>query len=60
MSDYTDPDPKELICLQCKNYIGDFTCLAFPDGIPDKIVFETNKHDIPTNDQENEIVFEKE
>lgn len=34
------------ICFQCRNYIGDFSCHAFPNGIPEKLLF-LNKHDSP-------------
>lgn len=54
----------------CKHYIGakDFTeiaeedqrliCKAFPDGIPEEIIYGDNLHLIPINGQENKIVFE--
>ncbi len=40
------------ICFFCKHYdpeSGDFypTCKAFPDGIPEKIFFETGDHRQP-------------
>lgn len=56
---------------QCKHYLGvsqpDGTemtercvCRAFPQGIPDDIVLGKNLHKVPTPEQENDIVFEKE
>ena len=35
-------------------------CKAFPDGIPNEISYEENKHLTPLPDQGNDIVFEKE
>jgi hypothetical protein len=49
-----------LICFSCihrRNGWDGGGCDAFPDGIPDQII-ETNKHDKPLKEQENEIVFE--
>jgi hypothetical protein len=38
---------------------GDFlpVCKAFPSGIPDEITDETNKHDKPLKDQNNDLVY---
>ena len=35
-------------------------CKAFPDGIPDEIVYGDNKHLKPLPEQKNDVVFEKE
>lgn len=47
-----------LICFHCKHWqpikLG---CLAFPDGIPDKIL-RTNKHDKVFKEQKNRLVYE--
>lgn len=36
-------------CLDCKHFIDDtkFTCKAFPDGIPDDLVFNKVSHKKP-------------
>lgn len=34
-------------------------CLAFPDGIPESISLEDNKHLTPIENQGNELVFQK-
>lgn len=51
------------VCLNCKFYSADnferFTCKAFPDGIPDEIIINGNKHIKPLADQDNDIVFEE-
>lgn len=47
------------ICLSCSNYIGNFECSAFPDGIPDEIVTGENDHKTPLKDQKNPITFER-
>ncbi len=31
-------------CDMCKNYIADFTCSAFPKGIPTKILTDEISH----------------
>lgn len=48
------------ICFLCKNYKGGKTykCSAFPDGIPNEILFGENDHSEPLPDQNNDIVFE--
>lgn len=52
---------KEPICFFCKHFIEgkDYKCQAFPDGIPNDILFDKNDHSKPLPDQKNEIVFEK-
>ncbi len=46
-------------CLDCKNLIDDekFTCKAFPDGIPDEILFNEADHTKPYKG-DNGIRFE--
>lgn len=34
-------------------------CEAFPEGIPDDIAYGENKHSKATNDQLNDIVYER-
>lgn len=50
------------VCLKCKHYhstnFEGFTCDAFPDGIPDELFFEGEKHIKPLPEQDNGIVFE--
>ena len=45
-------------CVECKNYIGDLICMAFPDGIPKEILLDENDHSKPLPEQDNDIVFE--
>lgn len=56
---------------KCKHFLGVYqpddterfevvNCEAFPEGIPDNIAYGDNLHEIPTDDQLNEIVYEKE
>ncbi len=47
------------LCINCKNYIGDLSCRAFPDGIPQEILLGENDHSEPLPEQENDIVFEQ-
>ncbi len=47
-----------ILCNICKNYMGDLTCQAFPDGIPDEILSGNNDHSKPLPEQGNDIVFE--
>lgn len=48
------------ICHDCKNYLGELKCAAFPEGIPEIILNGENDHSEPLKDQENDIVFESE
>lgn len=63
----------EPICLKrnCKYYIGISQpdgiekteipiCEAYPKGIPDEIAYGDNLHTEPLEEQDNDIVFEKE
>ncbi len=49
---------ENLLCKNCKNYIGELECLAFPIGIPEKILLGKNDHSQPLPEQDNNIVFE--
>lgn len=49
-----------ILCNNCKNYIGDLKCLAFPDGIPEKILTGELDHEKPIEGQSNNFVFEAE
>lgn len=48
------------LCNICKNYLGDLTCQAFPQGIPEEILNGENDHTKPLKEQLNDIVFEPE
>ena len=53
------PNPETFICFKCihqRPYLGG--CNAFPDGIPEQIIFK-NKHNKPIKEQKNNIVFEE-
>ena len=45
-------------CSNCKNYLFDLKCLAFTNGIPDKILLQDDDHSKPLPTQDNDIVFE--
>lgn len=47
------------ICINCKHYLGDLKCGAFPLGIPKEILDGSNDHSKPLPDQLNDIVFEE-
>tara|TARA_R110000868_G_C10656262_1_gene745408 strand:+ start:591 stop:767 length:177 start_codon:yes stop_codon:yes gene_type:complete len=49
---------KIIVCFNCKNYIKDFKCMAFPNGIPEEILVGENDHSEPLPNQENNIIFE--
>ncbi len=44
--------------MNCKHYLFEGSCLAFPDRIPDEILDGDNDHSKPLPDQDNDIVFE--
>ena len=45
-------------CINCKNYVGNLACFAFPEGIPDVILIGGNMHTKPLKKQTIPIVFE--
>lgn len=45
------------VCLKCIHYNDDLTCKAFPNGIPDEVVFNGNDHAQPI-EGDNGIQFE--
>lgn len=48
-----------LICFKCKHFKRfEGGCNAFPEGIPDEIDLDVNKHSKPLAFQKNNIVFE--
>lgn len=47
-------------CIQCKYYeIEEDQCQAFPDGIPESILYEMKKHDTILPNQTGETTFTK-
>ena len=46
------------ICLNCKNYVLQNKCIAYPEGIPKVIYYGDNDHSKPLPSQKNNIVFE--
>ena len=50
---------ENILCLNCKNYLSDLNCLAFPNGIPKEILLGENNHSEPLPDQDIDIVFEE-
>lgn len=48
----------EPVCTKCKHWNPDWSCKAFPRGIPKKI-WEQGTHDEPIKGQRNDIVFER-
>ncbi len=54
-----DKNQDKIICDLCKHsLIRHYTCLAFPDGIPEEILKGENRHSTPLAEQENDIIFE--
>jgi hypothetical protein len=52
-------DQDNIICDLCRHsMIRHYTCLAFPDGIPEEILKGENRHSKPLAEQENDIIFE--
>ena len=48
-----------IICDLCRHsLIRHYTCLAFPDGIPEEILKGKNRHSIPLAEQKNDLIFE--
>lgn len=45
-------------CYLCRNYRGNFKCAAFPDEIPEDILFNRHDHKQPYPGDKN-ILFEK-
>lgn len=47
-------------CIHCVHFDVDTeTCSAFPDGIPDYLLYEMGKHDIILPGQRGDMVFKK-
>jgi hypothetical protein len=46
------------VCLNCIHYLHAGKCIAFPDGIPDSIMFEGNDHRKPV-EGDHGIQFEQ-
>jgi len=47
-------------CLECKNFIHNkkFTCKAFPEGIPDNILFNKKIHNKKIKGQTGDYIYE--
>lgn len=45
-------------CPNCKHYLSNLSCLAFPERIPDEILEGENAHEKPLKEQFNDLVFE--
>ena len=52
-------NPYQASCSHCSQEFNsiDFTCRAFPAGIPDDILSGDNKHEAPVPDQGNEVIY---
>ena len=52
-------NPFRASCSTCSQRFDsiDFTCRAFPSGIPDDILSGDNKHQAPVPDQGNEVIY---
>ena len=47
-----------IICDLCRHsLIRHYTCLAFPDGIPEEILKGENRHSKPLPEQKNDLIF---
>lgn len=46
-------------CIRCKHFTSEHTCVAFPRGIPESILYNMEKHDNIHPDQEGSFKFEK-
>lgn len=52
--------PELPVCFDCKHFNPDgWVCPAFPDGIPEEITVDGNKHKKPLPGQGNDVVFTK-
>ena len=49
-----------LICTTCSHLYANskMQCSAFPNGVPDVILYEGNDHSSPLKTQKNDIVFD--
>jgi hypothetical protein len=47
------------LCANCKNYIGEGKCKAFPSGIPDMVLLGDNNHEKIISGQIGQFVFSK-
>jgi len=45
------------MCSHCAYYLGDLTCLAFPEGIPSEVLLGPSDHSVPLPGQKNKFVF---
>ena len=45
-------------CVSCKHYQDNYRCPAFPDRIPDEILFDEVWHEKPYPGQKGDLLFE--
>ena len=52
-------NPYQASCSHCSQEFNsiDFTCRAFPGGIPDDILSGDNNQEAPVPDQGNEVIY---
>ncbi len=46
-------------CNTCKWHLSGLICAAFPNGIPDEILFGDNEHLEPLPNQGNDFIYKK-
>lgn len=46
-----------IVCFNCKYYLGDLKCMAFEDEIPKEILEGKNQHQEPTVNQKTDLVY---
>ena len=44
-------------CAQCRHYNGDYSCVAFPDEIPESLLSGEQKHDFVIPSQQGNVIF---
>ncbi len=48
---------QKTLCAECIHYVGDSSCKAFPEGIPEEIMAGDNDHKTPLPGQENDLIY---
>lgn len=48
---------EKMLCFKCKWYVGEQTCQAFPEKIPEEIMVGQNDHSLPQKGQSGNFVF---
>lgn len=46
-------------CAKCTHFKEDYTCLAFPRGIPNKLLEGSKQHNLPLKGQAGNATFKK-